>query len=329
MLPRFENFSKQPFLKTISKKEKWTVSTSKKKPIDMQYLLETQQIRGALFKNGNNPLTTLNVVNETIPDAVNRTFYLDCITDGIIILDIEPVCPQELKNQFLSYPCLYAEKSMSGKGIHMVFALPKCFYDYPIAQKKTVLKEKNNKDYEILLNHYVTFTGNEIPFVYGTHSPAFEALFQVLAEKAKDVELQKLDNTVSAKALQEPMNIPEKNYILGALQYMAEKWNVHHTPLDYNNNMSSYEFAFMCAIYKGLDESLKTAKVRATKHKYTDIEKIWLMYTIATNYLPYREKHNTTRSQMPWLAYVAKQTIQKVQLRKPPKYRKKEPSTEA
>ena len=47
------------FIQTIADNRRWTVSTSKKKPIDMNILRLQGKIVGASFKDGNMPLVDL------------------------------------------------------------------------------------------------------------------------------------------------------------------------------------------------------------------------------------------------------------------------------
>ena len=80
-------------------------------------------IWGAAFDRGYNPLVDLETVCKTLPTAANNTYHLDALIDKIVVLDVEPKCPEEIKRQFLSLPYLYSETSMSGNGLHLIFNL--------------------------------------------------------------------------------------------------------------------------------------------------------------------------------------------------------------
>ena len=189
IIPEYELFIKNPFIASISYNEKWTISTNKKMPVDMFQLIYKNKISGAAFKD-NTTLTTLHNIHSHIPNAANFAYYLDTRIDGFVILDIEPSCPEDIRNQLLTMDWIYGEKSMSGKGIHLVFPLPDSFYDYPDALKKTAFIHKD-RIYEILLNHYVTFTAAPLPdelvTLRGTGQP-FTEFFNSMASQQKETK---------------------------------------------------------------------------------------------------------------------------------------------
>lgn len=292
----FDDFYNHPFIKSITDNEKWTVSDKDKKPIDMFAYKYRQQITGALFTD-NKSLVSLPELCELIPNARNNAYFMDSIVDKFVVLDIEPICPDAIKQKLLKTKYVYGEISMSGKGYHLIYPLPNCFSKYPIAQKKIVMKEEHGY-YEILLQHYVTFTRNMLPDATGGED--FEKIFEELASIQKetirkDIDVQEL----------KPNNIPLEKDILITLNHL----DYNKTPIDFHNDMSKYEYGFMGFLYYKLKKQLALQDYK--EHKYSDNEKAWLLYTVAKNKIPKRQKHNEYRNNLPWLLYLASEIIAK------------------
>ena len=291
----FPDFYANPFIQSIAKNKKWTVSTPDKVPIDMVRLKYENEIYGAFLPNDLCLTTLENVVNE-IPTANNNAYYFDYLEDNAIVLDVEPKCPEAIKQQFMQMNYIYGETSMSGKGIHLIFNIPKCIEKYPIAQQKIALKEKHGY-YEILLCHYVTFTRNMLPPATGhdTIDNVFETLCRQQKEsnrKATDVEIDKPE-------------IPKEERLLQTLSHL----NYSKKPEDFYDDMSKYEYGLTGFFYNKLKRQI--ALPHYLTHTYTDNEKAWLLYQITSEKLPHRAKHDETRDGLPWLLYLAEEIIAK------------------
>lgn len=317
MTERYAKFRQNPFVNSIATTKKWTVSTNTKMPIDMFIFKYRQQIKGALFTDDTS-LTTLDEVNELIPNAANYAFYLDAITDKFVVLDIEPTCPDEIKAKLQAMPCLYCETSMSGKGIHMVFRLPEdILMKYPEAQNKIVFKEEH-KYYEILLNHYVTFTANQLPFSHENNPEPFRKLFEEMARTQKETVKTEID----ISAITEKPGGPYTDLILETL--MSHRKEYKKTLSDFYDDNSKYEFAYIAFLYNRLQKMTEIPNIKA-RYAYTDSEKAWFLYTVATEYLPYRAKHDESRNNLPWLLYLSGEVIAHNKNQKKNKKEKKQP----
>lgn len=300
MEDRYTQFIQNPFIRTIAGTEKWTVSTKDKMPIDIKDLAYRNRLHGATFNNEIS-LGTLDFLHQTIPEAANYAFYLDALEDNFVVLDIEPKCPDDIRQSLTDMPCLYCETSMSGRGVHMVFRLPEDILNqHPDARQKVVFKE-NHGYYEILLNHYVTFTANQIPAVIGEDDTEFRKLFEQMASH------QKLTVKADINAeLLETVDAPHADLILNILRNYKGMYK--KTLADFNDDNSKYEFAYIAYLnYRlGLLTDIPSLK---QQHEYTDSEKAWFLYTVATEYLPSRPKHEEQRNGMPWLYYLAFEVI--------------------
>ena len=296
----FPEFYDNPFIREISKNEKWTVSDKTKRPIDMHALIHEEKVWGLAFNRGYNPMVDLATLCEIIPNAVNNAYFLDALTDNYVVLDIEPKCPDIIKQRLLNLPYLYGETSMSGEGYHLVFDLPRDILEhYPDAAKKLVLKETHGY-YEILLNHMVTFTRNVLPEQETAEDlSAFRNIFELLASKEKAVE--QADAVVVTDI--DTDKIPHFDALMPTLK--AQIYG--RKPEDFYGDMSKYEFGITSFYNRKLCKLLEVYK----DHDYTDEEKAVILYSLTSEKLPHREKHDQTRNNMPWLLYIASAVIAK------------------
>lgn len=303
--PYYEQFSNHPFIKQIANNEKWTISTKDKIPVDMYILMYRHYIAGAKY-NDNLSLVSLPTLNNTIPNAANYAYYLNSIIDNFVVLDIEPKCPDDLKEKFLKMNALYIEKSMSGKGIHMVFPLPKDILNkYPNAQTKRVFKDKQNGYYEILLNHYITFTGNIIQRPENTkiNTTAFNELFEQMASEQINVQRTNVDFDEI-----KPVETKLIDKVFELLKTAADRY--YKKPSDFANDMSRWEYAYVSYLNAKLYSITQVSSIKED-HIYDDAEKTWILYTIVKETIPYRSKHDETRYGLPWLIYLIREVMAK------------------
>lgn len=263
----------------------------------MYDLIYKHKISGAQFCDEKS-LVSLETLKQTIPNATNNTFYMDALTDGFVVLDVEPKCPDNIKKELLNLPYIYGELSMSRKGYHLIFDLPSSIDNYPIAKKKIAMKEEHGY-YEILLNHYITFTREMLPA--SNSKKSFEELFNNLASQQKEKTRMNIDIDD-----EQPENIPAKDTIMTILYNQTYK----KTPDDFNDDMSKYEYGYISFLYEKLQCILALSNIKS-KHDYTETEKAWLLYEAAKEMVPYREKHDESRNNLPWLMYLTQEVMAK------------------
>ena len=317
----FPAFYENPVIKMLGPKEKWTVSTTKtpdwmttdnnKMPIDMWVLQHENRIAGAKYGEGHNPLVDLNTLCQLIPSATNNAYNLDAIEDGVVVLDIEPGCPDNLKNQFMKLPYIYAETSMSGQGIHMVFELPEdIINDYPDVKIKSYLREQNGY-FEILLKHMVTFTRNALPPSQAVFDiSAFRNVFEMLAMQAKPsskaIEMGTPEESIDGIPYAEDLlqELDEIQYAK-TIEDFPQKAKHSTAPYDY----SAYEFG-MCSFYYSQLKRIIQQEPYNT-NTYTNEEMASIVYAKVANTVEPRSKHNQMRCGMPWLLFTATRAIAK------------------
>lgn len=158
-------FYENETIQELGKTRRWSISTNDKMPIDVPHLVTTGSVRGASIREGfGNVCVDLDTLVDYIPQAANHAYYLNSLTDGVIIVDIEKTCPKEQAMALLGMlpNALYAETSMSGKGYHLVMPLPETWEQRSEALTRPSLKHPEGW-FELLQLHWVTFTRNPIP----------------------------------------------------------------------------------------------------------------------------------------------------------------------
>jgi hypothetical protein len=294
----FEAFYGNPVIQRLSYEKRWTISDNNKVPIDMTDLLASngQAIHGALTrKEGHNPFVDLHTLMKNIPNAANNAYSLDAKTDGILILDIEPKCPKAIAEKLLQLPALYGEFSLSGKGYHLIFPIPK---EYEDVYSCCVAVKEEHGYYEFLCNHCITFTRNIIPagFTPNIGQGSYEDFVKVWCELASKVDLTQKDSVVDIMSEEEDTEWTD--YIQKILQ--SDEKAYKKTPSDFGDDMSRYEHGYTGHVYFVLLNILKRLKVF-----YTKSEMIWEVYRATSELIPYRDKHDTIHDRMPWLLYQA------------------------
>lgn len=299
-----ESFMDNDFIRSISGNEQWTISTKDKMPVDAKQLMN-HKVCGASFANGNNPLVTLPHLFSIISRPTNAAYRL-CAADSFVVLDIEAKCPKEIKYSLLGLPYLYAERSMSGKGFHLIFNRPEDTAYENILNSKSVVRDKNGY-YEILIaQHYVTFTNNHdnFPDIKKHNDYTFTQVFDKLARETKVYQ----ESSISVNSLPRLENVTYGPEIL----YELIQKDYNKTPDNFNNrdgvpDLSAYEFG-MIGFYRNRLEYIIDKK--NIKNKFSIDEKIVLIYEAVKYKVLYRPKHDTKRCGMPWLMWLVKRSYE-------------------
>lgn len=304
----FPDFYGNTAVQLLATRPRWSVSgrlgddleATVKAPIDMRALMDRGRIRGA-WETSENCLVTLDELTAFLPDAANCAFYLQAQTDGVMVLDIEKTCPPEIAAPLLGMSeTLYSDLSMSGRGYHLLMPLPGNFWDYPLAVGKKVLKEEHGY-YEILLEHWVTFTRNEIPAERYVDSdgilpvaPAWDELYASLAELAEETPALEFD--ISA----EKPEIPREEQIVDLMTRQPPKRDL----ASFHGDHSRWEFSILGVLYNRLAAILVAVK-DVVDHPYDERDQAWLVYLAGQKIIPARNKHEEYRNGVPLLLNAA------------------------
>lgn len=293
----FPSFYANSAIQLLADQSRWSVSDNEKMPIDMRELMTTGRLWGAR-EISETCLVTLDELTEALPTAANNAFHLQAQTDGLLVLDIEKNCPPEIAAELLGISeTLYSELSMSGLGYHILLPLPPNFWDYPIATSKKVLREEHGY-YEILLDHWVTFTRNEVPMERYTgpdenelpEAPEWADLYASLAVLAVDTPTIKLD--INAE---KPL-IPKEDKIIDLMTRQPHKRDL----AKFHGDFSRWEFSILGVLYNRLTAILVAIR-DDVDHPFDESDQAWLVYTAAQQVIPHRAKHDEYRNEMPLL----------------------------
>ena len=304
----YESFYNNPVIRHLSVNQRWTVSDKDKVPIDMTDLLYRGKVHGALMnEEGHNPFVDLNTLVTHLPNAANNAYYIDAKADGVMILDIEPGCPEDIRNKLLRLPAYYGEFSMSGKGYHLILPVPKEYAD--VSSCSVAVKDPNGY-YEFLCNHCVTFTRNVIPTGYTPDigQGSYDEFLQLWCDIASKVDLNQ--KRINLTALKEEETTQWSDYIQTILQ--SDNKAYKKTPEDFADcsddgyDGSRYEHGYTTHVYYVLWHLLKSLGVFYTKQQM-----IWEIYRATSELIPYRPKHDTIHNGMPWLLYEASVVVER------------------
>lgn len=287
------SFFDHPVIKSIQDIPKWTVSDKDKRPVHIGKILEGRYRGEGAVEPGPPYTTELTTIRSALGIPANAAFYLDSQECGLTVLDVEPVCPDDVKAMLLDTDWIYGETSLSGRGYHLVYPLPPVITNYPAAMNKVAMKSPT-KDYEFHMLHWVTFTGNQLSVPPGTRSiiPMFEDLCKIQVEGISvDFDLSEED----------PGDFPYRE----VLSKLLKDAGFRKTPDDYHGDMSCYEFAMAVFLGGKLRNLLSCSVVLSNGHDYTDQECVWLIYQALVANLEYRPKHDQARDGLPWLLWEA------------------------
>lgn len=308
---RFAAFYNNPAIRTLAGAARWTISgrlgndpddpkITRKAPIDLRALLDDNWLRGA-WSVDEQCLVVLDELTDRLPAATNTAFYLRAPTDGLMVIDVEPECPPEIAAQLLALPeVLYSEQSMSGRGLHLVTPLPDNFSAFPIAAAKRALREEHGW-YEILLDHWVTFTRRPLPAdavgrEAGAQPGQFAAVSDVyafLAQYARTTMASAVDVSTGVEA----PDIPGGSRIVR--QTVAAAGHRFKTLDDFDGDHSRYEFSILGTLHRQLLNHL--VEHISLGHRYSSSDLAWLLFEAARQVIPERAKHSERRNGRPFL----------------------------
>lgn len=306
-----------PAIASLGEKPYWTVSQTKgkkgKRPLNFSKIINQGKIEG-VYPGDAQATTTLETLltyrfanNDRFSNA---TFNLDAIRDKYFILDIEKTCPEDVKARLLTIPCAYAETSASGLGIHMLIPLAQEIIDtFPILEQKTVVKAADNT-YEFLFSHWVMFTGNVINYVSGT--PSHDDLTP-LFELCANLRETSISGNVDVDGEYE-LDLSEDWMAsrLADVNSTMTSWLGKHSVEAYGNDWSRYTFAFLVRAVNAveLSDAQLAQLIREEHTPASDAEIARIVYRVAKDVFPHRDKHDEERLGMPFLMYRALYAVQ-------------------
>lgn len=250
----------------------WTISNKSKLPINIVETLNTGKVE----------LLTKRDMTQTL-DYYTLTRYINdnailtiTIPDGYMVLDVESYAPDDFKQYSLNLKSLYTETSFSGKGLHLLFKLPKSYKNYPNVHAKSIIKNKE-KGFEFLFDHACIVTGNDIPI--GNNDDIDNLFISV----AKNIEAPKQNVEVALEPLTN-FDMSAFNYLMMSGVYKKERF----LRLDGSIDNSAFDYAMVSNWYN----MLKTFEF-VNNTTFTDSKKFTILYHVANERI-YRDKFKKT-----------------------------------
>ncbi|MEU7318371.1 hypothetical protein [Streptomyces sp. NPDC007083] len=318
----FPHFYGNPTIRALATACRWTISgrlgglgpdgedPGHKAPIDVRHLIEgcnsgcrhVGPLRGA-FALDETCLLSLDELTTALPNAANTAYYLQAQTDGVVVVDVEPGCPQAVIADLLRLPgIVYSELSMSGRGFHLVVPMPQNLYNFPVAAGKRALREEHGW-YEILLDHWCTFTRAPIPDHIAHHVAALttSAQFTTVEELYADLAAKARQTTgASAVAVSTDESMPDIPHATKLIeQTLAGDRQELNNPERFDHDLSRWEFSVLARLYHRLRTVQRTYESFGLVYSAGDTA--WLLYRAALDVIPSRPKHTQTRNGRPFL----------------------------
>lgn len=330
-------FSRNPLITHLSDDPNWTVSDDKKRPVNAKVLLETYELFNAkLDANKEWPLVKLPELDaDENLDGVNRAYRLRARENRVIAIDVEPIAPQWMKHQVLHFPAQYTELSKNG-GVHALILVPESFinddnrymFDDLSVFKEPVPKDENGKDlrpafFEVIFNdHYITFTKRmltEKPSADYENDPAARQFLVSFLTNIRDMDLKRRAEREIVKQYQiemiDKVLDPKKQADINAFLEMeifdeAKAESNERKPNDFAGDASRFEISIANGIAYYVIQNHKRAiyeeSSRELAESLSESDLAYAIYLMLKNVVPYREKHDQFRNDMPWLLYISK-----------------------
>lgn len=320
----YPEFYGNPTVRRLADHRRWSVSDSDKRPINTPTLVYENKLYGARQMELETDCVTLGELTRWLPEAKNCAYFFNAQKANCLIIDIEKTCPPEEARRLLKLATtegLYSETSMSGKGYHIVVPIPYNFYERTDMIQKVALQEKH-KSYEILLNHWVTFTRNPIdPEILRDAASdtgndiTVAALFDELCDQVSTRDsANNFGNISELSASPEGYTEAQKAFDTSVEDNARQIIDntKRKTLEDFHDDTSRWEFSTLSLLVRAtaqqISEEFTRRRLYGEKNPY-DTEDvapehvIRIAFSLALKYIPHREKHNTQRNGVPYLLY--------------------------
>ena len=306
--------------------EKWCVSKDKV-PLDVYALKKGYEWGASDRRSHSSYVIYKDAVEIGKTHGLPVTLFVDSLQQGIYMIDIEKTCPQEIRQAILLAlhdSIIYLERSLSGKGYHLMISL---------INGVELRTAKYKKWFEILTNHHCTFTDNVVDFNTAYYDDIDTNEF--ITDDDKDVEfLEKLSSPINALDFYDLVSTSRgikvyESSSMEAYKQAVSTFDGRHADLfgslcdmdyyktvdgDFHGDYSSYEFGYASKLHyllKRLANDMIDADFKHYKIELNKEQSIMLVYMVLKQMLPAREKHNEMRNGLPWLLYTSQQVYVK------------------
>lgn len=321
----YPEFYGNPTIQELGKKQRWAVSgildptdPKGKAPIDMAALLYPGPSGPRICGNRGlrYQMLTLDQLSEKLPQAANCAYHANHMLDNYLILDLEKEASPKLRQALLSTSWLYAEVSMSGKGLHFIEPLPEDIdFEFPNLMSRPSVRIFNNT-LELLTNHWCTFTRHVIP-----RGPSYGTIdLMGIIRPQMEIKWQDAIDKISI-SVSEP-EIPYADVIKTYVAESIAKRPFTKKPTDFLKDdnatidASLYEYNYakyilyyvwraLFFVYKDHDPNARA---------YTPDDAAWITYDLLQDEFErihyHRDKFNHVISGLPYLLHTAKSAVE-------------------
>lgn len=309
-----------PFIAKHAADPNWSMSNLEKVPVDMR---PNYHYRGANPYIDGTTCSLRDVISRVDekwrPRIWNFAYHIRAMRDEFCVIDIEKSCDEAIRERLLNLPWLYGEVSMSNLGYHLVMPLPDNFYRFEAAATRSAVKHASG-GFEILVNHWVTFTGNLI--LPRDNDTDWNALWANMARNVKavsrrDIQIDENDLALANEACADyaKMDIDSRRFSerksLHAMDDFLKDPNARG--LD-RYDMSRYEYYLMTQLKTAALEYYNVMGEESPDDE-TLVMTLYVAYLKLKEEFPFiapdRPKHEQTRQGLPWLLYTAQECVAK------------------
>lgn len=296
-------------------------------PLD-KAVAESMHLMRDYFDDDAEHLNRLAELNLPELQTFKRAYRMSALENLVVVLDIEPDTSPELLEQFSKIPAHFSEWS-THDGLHL-------FYKLDISRLSeagktlmglTVQKideqpggPETKRKFELMMNdHWITFTGKtNLSQIVPLETPVPDVVYDIvekIAVAAAERQMELEDIKVDANKTSE-VSETLAEWILDSSK-MIEIEQLE--PANFQYDMSKYEFNVIFRIAGYLQYRIDTASPMTSLRlgginltQLSDQDIVQAIYQVATQVIPYRDKHATFRDRMPWLMYQAVQAYMRI-----------------
>lgn len=358
--PEFDHYMSVDLINAVENEARWTVSSNQKVPMDMVRAMRPGEshVSGAKSTDETSLVSRTKLIdfftNRPFTNGLgmipmNHTLYLDITkNDPFLVLDIEPSCPKGVLNTMLEQlPWVYAERSSSGRGVHLVVPTPwptpnhpgylKILHDAGEITEAEMKKMQRsmwsalssrtkvrifNGHYEIMCNHYITFTQKCGEFMnrrnFGQTDPRNYLFLNTIIEHTLNNAPKPSANTNTyrdsdgvERSFSVTTDHPQHVMFDECVTNLVAAYRRHpykRSLEDVNNDPSRWEFGVINHTIRmarsAITESLRVEGDDNEADSFIQMDEntyAWVIFEAVSRVTPHRDKHDEFRKEMPYL----------------------------
>ncbi len=239
---------------------------------------------------------------DLVPDGTSYGFYLDSREAGIVVADIEPDCPEDLRERLLDAPWAYGEISVSGKGLHLLFLADDLGGSF--VEDAERLRSENNW-FEFLQRHWVTFTGKALARDPGYDLTSLRELYEGCPTALGGSSSTAARDAAELACARRPARNSYEGDEATLMAYL-ERLEYGRSPADFGDDRSTYEWTRMRWLLHRIRESREYGGLGRSQAEEIAAECARRTFPDAYE----REVKKGIRQGLPWFSWLAQRAAQ-------------------